>query len=67
MKYQKSIHFKQKLEEWSIATGDNLPENLTKDWYLREPVKNNEKNIKKGKTSNRTENHGVRGKCRICK
>ena len=52
---------KQKLEEWSIATGDNLPENLTKDWYLREPVKNNEKNIKKGKTSNRTENHGVRG------
>ena len=31
---------KQKLEEWSIATGDNLPENLTKDWYLREPVKN---------------------------
>ena len=54
------ITLKQKLEEWSIATGDNLPENLTKDWYLREPVKNNEKNIKK-KTSNRTENHGVRG------
>ena len=55
------ITLRNKLEEWSIATGDNLPENLTKDWYLREPVKNNEKNIKKGKTSNRTENHGVRG------
>ena len=40
---------------------DNLPENLTKDWYLREPVKNNEKKIKKEKTSNRTENHSVRG------
>jgi arylsulfatase A-like enzyme len=50
---------KQKLEEWSIATGDNLPENLTKDWYLREPVKNT--NEMKTKTSNKAEKYSIRG------
>ena len=50
---------KQKLEEWSIATGDNLPENLTKDWYLREPVKNT--NGMKTKTSNKAKNYTIRG------
>ena len=50
---------KQKLEEWSIATGDNLPENLTKDWYLREPVKNT--NGMKTKTSNKAKNYRIRG------
>ncbi|MBC8766607.1 sulfatase [Arenibacter sp. BSSL-BM3] len=24
------------LKEWMIETGDNIPENLTKDWYLKE-------------------------------
>jgi len=37
------------LNEWTKETGDNIPEIITKDWYLREPG-----NI-------RTENHGVRG------
>ena len=50
---------KQKLEEWSIATGDNLPENLTRDWYLREPVKNT--NGMKTKTSNKAKNYSIRG------
>lgn len=25
------------LEEWMEVTGDNIPQNLTPDWYLREP------------------------------
>ena len=50
---------KQKLEEWSIATGDNLPENLTRDWYLREPVNNT--NGMKTKTSNKAKNYSKRG------
>jgi N-sulfoglucosamine sulfohydrolase len=25
------------LQEWMKETGDNIPENITKDWYLREP------------------------------
>ena len=47
------------LKEWSNATGDNLPENITKDWYLREPVKNT--NGMKTKTSNRAKNYNIRG------
>ena len=51
---------KQKLEEWSAATGDDLPENITKDWYLREPVGRDEKGPDGKRKSNRTVNHGVR-------
>ena len=47
------------LKEWSNATGDNLPENITKDWYLREPVKNT--NGMKTKTSNKAKNYNIRG------
>ena len=51
---------KQKLEEWSITTGDNLPQNLTEDWYLREPVGIDETGSDGKRKSNRTANHGVR-------
>ena len=29
------IVLKQKLNEWILTTGDNIPKKLTKDWYLR--------------------------------
>ena len=60
------ITLRNKLEEWSIATGDNLPENLTKDWYLREPVKNNEWN-KKEKQVTGLKIMVYAGKCQDCK
>lgn len=31
------ISLRKTLTEWMHETGDNIPENLTKDWYLRKP------------------------------
>lgn len=52
---------KQKLNQWVIATGDDLPENLTLDWYYREPVNTDEKDSNGQKKTNRTPQHGIRG------
>ena len=30
------ISMRNILSEWMTETGDNIPENLTKDWYLKE-------------------------------
>jgi arylsulfatase A-like enzyme len=30
-------NLRQVLKEWMEVTGDNIPEELTKDWYLKEP------------------------------
>ncbi|MEZ4777731.1 MAG: sulfatase [Bacteroidia bacterium] len=37
-----------KLQKWMIETGDDVPENLTKDWYQREPgyLKTEDHNIR---------------------
>ena len=50
------------LEEWMEETGDNIPVNLTKDWYLREPgnIKTKHYNVRgemPGKKLNATENN----------
>lgn len=37
------------LRKWMLETGDNIPENLTKDWYQRGPG------------TVKTENYGIRG------
>ena len=34
---KKLVKLRSVLNEWMKETGDNIPENLTKDWYLREP------------------------------
>ena len=52
---------KQKLNEWVITTGDDLPENITLDWYCREPVNTDEKDRNGNNKSNRTKHHGIRG------
>ena len=54
-------NLKQKLNEWVITTGDELPENLTLDWYYREPVNTDEKDSNGQKKTNRTPQHGIRG------
>ena len=46
---------KKILNQWINDTGDTFPEDLTKDWYLREQEKFNESSLLK------TEFHGVRG------
>jgi N-sulfoglucosamine sulfohydrolase len=36
--YMETLHNLRKiLQEWMKETGDNIPSDLTKDWYLREP------------------------------
>lgn len=35
--YVTLMKFRKLLEEWMLDTADNIPENLTKDWYLMEP------------------------------
>lgn len=36
--YEESLDFMRSiLKEWMLETSDNIPENLTKDWYLKEP------------------------------
>ena len=55
---------KQKLEEWSVSTGDNLPEIITQDWYLREPLSGYEIGLNGKyfiKKINKTENYEKRG------
>ena len=52
---------KQKLKEWVITTGDDLPENITLDWYYREPVNTDIKDRNGNNKSNRTSHHGIRG------
>jgi hypothetical protein len=49
------------LKEWSNATGDDLPENITKDWYLREPVGSTEKGTDGKQKSNRAKDDRIRG------
>jgi len=51
-------NLKKQLSKWIEETGDSLPENLTQDWYFREPIDPSE--INQGKT-NRSEQHGIRG------
>lgn len=37
-KYKENLTFMRNvLTEWMQETGDNIPENLTNDWYLKEP------------------------------
>ena len=43
------------LDKWILDTGDTLPENITKDWYLREQKPFNQSSLLK------TEYHGIRG------
>ena len=43
------------LDRWIIDTGDNIPLNLTKDWYFRDRDKLNKS------SSNKTSFHGIRG------
>jgi N-sulfoglucosamine sulfohydrolase len=33
----KLAEMRQILKEWMVETGDNIPEDITKDWYEREP------------------------------
>jgi N-sulfoglucosamine sulfohydrolase len=48
--YQQSlVILRQSLKDWMSETGDDIPANLTKDWYLREPG------------YQKTEFHGIRG------
>ena len=54
-------NLRDKLYQWTEATGDDLPENLTKDWYLREPVNKKEKDSKGQSKTRRTPQHGIRG------
>ncbi len=54
------------LKDWMLETGDNIPENLTDDWYLREPglIKTKFHNIRgemPGNRLNATQNNN-RGK-----
>lgn len=41
--------YREILSEWMQVTGDNIPENLTQNWYLREPGEQ------------KTKHHGIRG------
>ena len=50
-----------KLKEWSNATADDLPENITKDWNIREPVGSNEKGTDGKPKSNRAKDDRIRG------
>jgi N-sulfoglucosamine sulfohydrolase len=52
---------KEKLHEWREATGDDLPEKLTLDWYYREPVNSDQKDSSGKMKSNKTSQHGIRG------
>jgi arylsulfatase A-like enzyme len=54
-KSEKYNELKIILDVWIKETGDNLPINLTKDWYQREQEPNNESSLLK------TEYHGIRG------
>ena len=54
-KSEKYNELKIILDEWIKETGDNLPINLTKDWYQREQEPYNESSLLK------TEYHGIRG------
>ena len=54
-KSEKYNELKIILDEWIKETGDNLPINLTKDWYQREQEPYNESSLLK------TEHHGIRG------
>ena len=49
------------LKQWSNATGDDLPVNITKDWYLREPVGSTEKGTDGKQKSNRAKDDRIRG------
>jgi N-sulfoglucosamine sulfohydrolase len=50
LQYKEALqHLRGVLSVWMDDTGDNTPENLTKDWYLREPG------------SMRTPHHNIRG------
>jgi len=40
---------KQKLNEWVSATGDNIPNTLTKDWYLKKQEPYNQSSLLKTK------------------
>ena len=49
-KYQRSlVLLRQSIKDWMSETGDDIPQNLTKDWYLKEPG------------YQKTEFHGIRG------
>lgn len=52
---------KHTLDQWIIATGDNLPENLTQDWYLRELINTKEKDGNGRTKTNKTPQHNIRG------
>ena len=43
------------LDRWIIDTGDNIPINITRDWYFRDLDKLNES------SSSKTNYHGIRG------
>ena len=50
------------LKDWMLETGDDIPEHLTKDWYLKEPgyIKtefHNKRGVMPGATKNATENN----------
>ena len=48
--YGKSLtHLRSILSEWMKVTGDDIPNQLTKDWYLMTPG------------NNKTSHHGIRG------
>lgn len=34
---EESLEMRKILKEWMIETGDNIPDNLTRDWYQRTP------------------------------
>lgn len=52
---------KKALKDWGKDTGDNLPKNITQDWYFREPVEIQKKESKGKAKTDRTPNHGIRG------
>ncbi len=43
------------LDKWILDTGDTLPENIIKDWYIREQEPFNQSSLLK------TEYNGIRG------
>ena len=49
------IELSKVLNKWIAETADNIPESITKDWYLREQEPYNESSLLK------TEFHGIRG------
>ena len=49
------IELSKVLNKWITETADNIPESITKDWYLREQEPYNESSLLK------TEFHGIRG------